>query len=154
MANEIGYINIIDADIYFSTRLSADAWTSIVKTSGDPIKTAALQTAYDRLFYSGLFGLPPLALATAAQLVILQKFQCEMALYMLIHLAGEDRRKGLQAQGVIQAGVVKETYSDADLNKLPIPAFVSAGLAAFSMAPAPFYVSKVDRDEEDEDMIL
>jgi hypothetical protein len=150
MGGEIGYINITDADLYFSTRLSSDAWTDIALTSGDPIKTAALTTAYNRLFYSGLFALPTLAAATAAQLVVLKKFQCEMALYMLIHLADEDRRLGLQAQGVTVAGIVKEQYKESDLNKLPIPAFITAGLEAmgFSAAPVPFYVVDIDRDED------
>ncbi|MCK4825203.1 hypothetical protein KA005_56160, partial [bacterium] len=43
------------------------------------------------------------------------------------HLVGqaEDRRMGLRAQGVIEAGVVKEKYKD-DLMKLPVPPFVEA----------------------------
>lgn len=152
MSGEIGYITITQADTYFSTRLFSDAWTDSV--SGNPTKTAALQTAYDRLFYSNLFDLPDFATATAAELVILQKAQCEMALYMLIHLADEDRRKGLQAQGVIQAGIVKETYSEKDLMKLPIPPMVVAILEDFSTAGDEMYISAVDRDEDEEDMEL
>jgi len=154
MAGEIGYINLTDADTYFDTRLAADAWNDIVDDSTHSTKTAALTTAYDRLFYSNLFTLPTLALATAAQLVILTKAQCEMALYMLIHLEDEDRRKGLQAQGVTQAGIVKESYKDADLMKLPIPQFVAAILEDFSTAGHEIYVSAVDRDEDEEDMEL
>jgi len=148
MPGEIGYLTLTQADAYFSTRLSSDAWTTIPLTSGRAKETAALTTAYDRLFYSGLFDLPIFVSATAAELLILQKAQCEMALYMLIHLADEDRRKGLQAQGVTAAGIVKETYSDKDLVTLPIPPFVAHILEDFSTAPAPFYVSDIDRDEE------
>jgi len=148
MSGEIGYISVGDADLYFSMRLSADAWTSILPTSGDPKKAAALQTAYDRLYFSGLFDLPLFLNATADQLVVLKKAQCELSLYMLLHLADEDRRKGLQAQGVTAAGIVKETYSDKDLVTLPIPPFVAHILEDFSTAPAPFYVSDIDRDEE------
>jgi hypothetical protein len=150
MAGEIGYLNIAAADGYFSTRLFSAAWTSIVDDSGQTTKTAALTTAFDRLYYSGLFTLPTLATATVAQLVVLKKFQCEMALYLLAHLADEDRRLGLQAQNVTVAGIVKEQYKESDLNKLPIPAFITAGLeaAGFSAAAAPFYVSDIDRDED------
>ena len=148
MSGENGYISVGDADLYFSTRLSAGAWIDIVSASGDPIKTAALTTAFDRLYYSGLFSLPTLAEASAAQLVVLKKAQAELSLYLLIHLADEDRRKGLQAQGVTAAGIVKETYSDKDLVTLPIPPFVAHILEDFSTAPAPFYVSDIDRDEE------
>lgn len=77
-----------------------------------------------------------------------------MALYMLQHLADEDRRKGLQAQGVAQAGIVKETYKDTDLNYLPIPPFVIGLLAEFAVEDSPFYISSIDRDEDDEDMKL
>ncbi len=152
MSGEIGYLTLVQADTYFSTRLSADAWTDSV--SGSPTKTAALTTAYNRLYFSGLFDLPLFLNATADQLVVLQKAQCEMALYMLIHLADEDRRKGLQAQGVIQAGIVKETYNPGDLNYLPIPPFVAGLLAEFSTAASEMYISAVDRDEDEEDMKL
>ncbi len=152
MSDEIGWQTIVEADSYFLTRLSSDAWTDEI--SGTPTKTAALQTAYDRLYYSGLFDLPDFASATAAELIILRKAQCEMALYMLIHLADEDRRKGLQAQGVVQAGIVKETYSEKDLMKLPIPPLVAAILGDFSTAASEMYISSVDRDEDEEDMEL
>lgn len=148
MSGEVGYINLSDADLYFATRLSSDVWTSIPADSTFAKKTAALTTAYDRLFYSGLFALPTLAAATADQLVVLKKAQCEMALYMLIHLADEDRRKGLQAQGVTVAGIVKEQYMEEDLAKLPIPPFVTHILEDFSAAPAPFYITDIARDED------
>ena len=156
MAGEIGYISVGDADLYFTTRLSADAWISILPTSGDPKKTAALQTAYDRLYFSGLFDLPLFLNATADQLVVLRKAQCELALYMLIHLADEDKRKGIQAQGVTVAGIVKEQYAETDLNYLPIPPFVAGLLEEFSTADeiSPFYISGIDRDEDEDAMKL
>lgn len=156
MAGEIGFISIAQADAYFSTRLSATAWTGIVDDSGHATKMAALTTAYNRLFFSGLFSLPVLSVATAAQLEILEKAQCETALYLLTHIADEDRRKGLQAQGVIEAGIVQEVYAEGDLMKLPIPSIVQTMLekAGFSTAADPFYVAKVERDEDDEDMSI
>jgi hypothetical protein len=153
MSGEIGYLNLTEADEYFSTRLSATAWTDLV--SGSPTKTAALTTAYDRLYFSGLFDLPLFLNATADQLVVLKKAQCEMAYYMLQHLADEDRRKGLQAQGVTVAGIVKETYKDTDLNYLPIPPFVAGLLEEFSTAAKnEMYVLSIDRDEDEDSMKL
>lgn len=152
MAGEIGYLNLAEAETYFSTRLFSTAWTGLAAESGDSTKTAALTTAYDRLFYCGLFSLPTLAAATADQLVILKKFQCEMALYLLAHLKDEDLRLGLQAQNVTVAGIVKEQYKETDLNKLPIPAFIEAGLtsAGFSApAPSPFHAVDIDRREDE-----
>ncbi len=149
MAGEIGWATLAEANLYFTTRLSSNAWAG-----ADSIKTAALTTAYDRLYYSGLFNLPTFAEATADQLIILKKAQFELSLYLLIHLADEDRRKGLQAQGVTQAGIVKETYAEADLMKLPIPPFVAAILEEYSAAASDFYVSAIDRDEDEEDMKL
>lgn len=149
MPSEIGFITLAAAETYFTTRLSSTLWAGT-----DAVKTAALTTAYDRLFYSGLFNLPAFADATAAQLVVLKKAQAEMAYYMLGHLADEDRRKGIQAQGVTIAGIVKETYSPDDLMTLPVPPFVAALLEEFSTAASPMYISGVDRDEDEEDMKL
>jgi hypothetical protein len=151
MSGAIGYLTTTEADAYFSTRLASDAWTTIPADSNFVKKIAALTTAYDRLFYCGLFDLPTFADATAAQLVFLKKAQAEMAHYLLLHLADEDRRLGLQAQNVTVAGIVKEQYRESDLNTLPIPAFITAGLeaAGFSTAPAPFYAVDIDRDENE-----
>jgi hypothetical protein len=154
MSGEIGYLSLADADLYFSTRLAAEPWTSIPADSNHIKKIAALTTAYDRLYFSGLFDLPLLLIATADQLVVLKKAQCELALYMLLHLADEDRRKGLQAQGVTVAGIVKETYKDTDMNYLPIPPFVIGLLAEFAIEDSPFYVSSIDRDEDNDSMKL
>jgi hypothetical protein len=144
----IGYLSVYDADAYFATRLSSAAWTGT-----NAVKTAALTTAYDRLFYSGLYALPALAAAPAAALVVLKKAQCEMALYLLIHLADEDRRKGLQAQGVTQAGIVKETYGDGAgktvaLDALPIPPIVLTMLEDYEVLENNFFAVDIDRRED------
>lgn len=156
MAGEIGYLTLAAAESYFSTRLFSTAWTGLAAESGDPTKTAALTTAYDRLYYCGLFSLPTLAAATADQLVVLKKAQCEMALYLLIHLADEDRRKGLHAQGVVGSSIVGETYvrlaSDSiQMGDVPIPPTVKHMLdaAGFSTAPAPFHAVDIDRREDE-----
>lgn len=151
------YANLAGAESYFSTeRLETSAWDTLAVTSSKDEKTVVLNMAYNRLYYCGLFELPTYAEASAAELVILQKAQAEMAYYMALHLADEDRRTGLQAQGVIQAGIVKEGYQDSGFAQLPIPPIVYGLLAAFVIdADAkPLYVSGVDRDEDDEDMEL
>jgi len=149
MAGEIGYLTIAEADAYFVKRLSAAAWTSIVIDSGNSTKTAALTTAFDRLFYFKPGTLPVLEAASAEQLVRLKKAQCEMALYLLVHLAGEDRRKGLQVQGVKAAGVVQETYAETELASLPVPAIVANLLEDFWREDGPFYARDIDRDENE-----
>lgn len=125
-----------DADNYFLLeRIETEAWDDL-----DPLASAglykikALMHAYNRLFYSPAFSLPTYAAATAAQLVILQKAQAEMAYYMAVHIwqGDEDRRKGIQAQGVIRAGIVQEDYLEAMMLQVPIPAPVWDLLAPWS----------------------
>ena len=142
--------NVAEADTYFTTRLESAPWTAL--TTSD--KTAALTTAYDRLRYCDEFSIP--TSPTAAQLAQLKDAQCEVAIYMAIHLGDEDRRKGLQAQGVVGAGVVKETYDKDWLNNLPIPQIVYHILDEFRKYKSPLYMVGVDRDEDksvDEDVV-
>ena len=149
------FVNLSGANTYFSTeRLETSAWDALVEASTNLQRTKVLTQAYNRLYYCGLFELPTYAEASAAELIVLQKAQAEMAYYLALHIADEDRRTGLQAQGVETAGIVKETYQDSGFAQLPIPPIVYGLLAAFVIdADAkPFYVSPVDRDEDDEDM--
>jgi hypothetical protein len=138
-----GYLSISEANAYFLTRLYSTAWTGT-----DAVKTAALTTAFDRLYYSDLFDLPLPAAATVDQLVVLKKAQCEMALYMLLHLADEDRRKGLQAQGVNQAGIVKETYEASYLSKVALPPIVYDLLEDMLDVETPFFITDLRRNED------
>jgi hypothetical protein len=149
----IGWFDALaTAESYFtSERLETTAWDGLAT---DAKKTKALTQAYNRIFYSGLFDVPEYADATAAELIVLRKAQAEMAYYLAQHLASEDRRKGLQAQGVTQAGIVKETYSESALSDIPIPPIVAGILEDYSTAGEAFYVAKVERDEDEEDMEL
>lgn len=113
----------------------------------DAIKTRMITYSYNRLYFSPQWTLPTYAGATPAQLEILQLALMEMAIYVATHLAGEDRRKGLQAQGVVQAGIVKEAYDKDFLDKLPIPATVIDLLTPFSNVQE-FYAMNIDRNEE------
>lgn len=142
--------DLINAKAYFTNeRLVTTAW-DVVVALGDATATKAVINAYNRIFYDPRYDVPTYALATAAQLVILKKVNGEMAYYLAQHLEDEDRRKGLQAQAVIKAGIVKEDYSEDDLMGLPVPPFVEALLDAegFTTGKA-FGMVDVDRDEDE-----
>jgi hypothetical protein len=148
------FATIAEADAYFTDeRLITTAWDAL-DGSGDTLKSKVLTQAYNRLYYSGLYELPTEAEATATQLVTLKKAQAEMAYYLAQHASDEDRRKGIQAQGVTVAGIVKETYGDGKISDIPIPPIVASFLEAYSTAGEEFYIAPVDRDEDEEDMNL
>jgi hypothetical protein len=137
--------NLTDGNNYFiNERLETSAWDELE----DIYRTKALNTAYNRLYYCKDYSLPTYAQASAVQRIILKKAQAEMAYYLAQHLADEDRRKGLQAQGVTDAGIVKESYDLNYLDKLPIPPFVDELLADFKTAKS-FALIDIDRDEDE-----
>lgn len=95
----IGWVELADADTYMSTRLnSGPYWYSGVD------KTAALQTAYYDLIDAGIFSFPETATEQ------MKRAQYEQALFRLRGETGLDERTDLQAQGVVSAGIMKETY--------------------------------------------
>ena len=100
-------------------------------------------------YISVYFDVPAKADATAAQLVILIKAQSEMTYYILMHLEDEDRRKGIQAQGVVSAGIVKEAYDKDKSSEVPIPPIVKTMLVDYYKFTAPFYSVDIDRDENE-----
>jgi len=146
---DIGWLTVVEATTYFSTRLNSDLWTAA--TAGE--KTAALTTSYNRIRYLKDYSIP--SSPTVAQEAVLADAECELAYYMLIHLEDEDRRKGLQAQGVAGAGVVKEVYSrfgsDAVApTDIPLPPIVLQMLDSFAAYKnTPFYSVDIDRDEDE-----
>ena len=139
----IGWMDTLDeADTFFKTRLNSSAFTDL----GGDEREAALTTAYNRIRYCDNYSIP--ASPTVAQKAELKIAQCEMAIYMAIHLSDEDRRKGLQIQGVTQAGIVEENYDKDWLDKLPIPPIVDSILKDFKTAVSLGMVD-IDRDEEE-----
>ena len=111
----IGWVtDVAQADAFFEKRLSSNAWLSAIKSD----QTASLWSAYYRLIDCKDYTLSP-ATPTSEEL---RRAQYEMAYYMLKHLSAEDHRLGLQAQGVIEAGVIKEVYKK-DM-EVAIPAIV------------------------------
>ena len=145
----IGWFDdLANAELYFTTdRLVTTSWDALAT---DALKTKAVINAYNRIFYDPRYAVPTYALATAAQLVILKIVNGEMAYYLAQHLEDEDRRKGLQAQAVIEAGIVKEVYNKDDLMALPVPPMVDAMLEAegFTTEKA-FGLVDIDRDEDE-----
>lgn len=129
-----GWVTLAEANTFFSTRFGADDyWISGADKDG------ALTTAYNWLVGCGKFGFP----TTATQ--AMKDAQCEMALFLIQHQPDIDLRMGLQAQGVIQAGIVKETYSGKA--KMPIPPLVCDLLTNYSDS-GPIHYADIERDEE------
>jgi hypothetical protein len=122
-------------------------WTDLPTNA---VRTACLYQAYNRLYYSKEFILPTYADADAADLVVLTRAQAEMAVYLALHINDENRRKGLQAQATVEAGVVKEKYDKDLLLSTPLPPFVRDLLCAY-LAGEDTQFGAVDlcRDEEE-----
>lgn len=142
------FSNIADAEAYFTDeRLITTSWDDL---ADNDTKTKAVKNAYNRIYYDPRYAVPTYAAATAAQLVILKKVNGEMAYYLAQHLEDEDRRKGLQAQAVIKAGIVKEDYNKDDLMALPVPPFVDALLEAEGFTTGKvFGMVDIARDEDE-----
>ena len=137
-------IDVPEAIAYFyGERLATDLFDD----ADDLLRIKALMTAYNRIIYDPGYSIPPAS--TPAELVILKKAQCEMSYYILEHQGDEDRRKGIQAQGVIEAGIVKEKYYADMLTTLPIPPFVAALLNPFAIPDKHFGAIDLARDEEE-----
>lgn len=152
----IGWLaDLAEANTYFSTeRLETAFWDALTTISGGKDeKTAVLKMAYNRLRHCRDFTIP--ATPTAAQLEKLKAAQLETAYYLAQHSKSEDARKGLEAQGTLQAGVVKEVYAESMLKTLALPAIVYELMDEFAAYSTPFYAVDIDRDEDypvDEDV--
>lgn len=138
-----------DAKLYFDEeRFDSQFWDAL---GDDDSKTDIIVQSYNRLYYGDDFELPLYADATADQLVILRKANCEMAYYLALHLGDEDRRKGLHAQGVVEAGIVKEKYDKDMLMTTPVPPFVYDMLVAAGFKKVKlFKIAEIERDENKE----
>ncbi len=145
----IGWFDDLDdaKDYFTDERLITTSWDDL---SSDALKTKAVINGYNRVFYDPRYAVPTYADASAAQLVILKKVNGEISYYLAQHLDDEDRRKGIQAQATIKAGIVKEDYNPGDLMSLPVPPFVDALLddAGF-LSEVSFGAVDIDRDEDE-----
>ena len=140
--------DLTDANAYFTNeRLETEVWDDLAPAA--TLKPKVIINAYNRLYYDTRWTLPTYVEATADELVILKKVNGEMAYYVALHLADEDRRKGLQAQATIEAGVVKEKYDKDRLDEAPVPAVVIAMLAPWLTPLTQFGAIDLARDEEE-----
>ena len=138
--------DLTNAKAYFTNeRLITTAWDNL---STDAQMTKAVKNAYNRIYHDPRYAVPTYAAATATQLIVLKIVNGEMAYYLAQHMDDEDRRQGLRAQGVIEAGIVKEKYTD--LLELPVPPFIEALLDAEGFgAEKAFGMVDIDRDEDE-----
>jgi hypothetical protein len=131
------WATLAEAELYFKGRIGASTFWSTA------FKPAALISAFNYLYYSGYYDFP----TTPTQAMKIA--QCEMALFLLQHQADMDARMGLQAQGVIQSGIVQETYSKDAVGQIPIPALVSNLLEEHETG-SPLLAADVTRDDEED----
>jgi hypothetical protein len=144
------FVDLSDAEDYFDNeRLETECWDDLLESGTFHQETKAILTAYNRIYYDPRWALPTYAEATAAELVILRIANAEEAYYLACHLSDEDRRKGIQAQGVIEAGIVKEKYSEGMLMALPVPAEVIALLTPWLVEGPYIGVANLAREEEE-----
>jgi hypothetical protein len=139
------FADLADANTYFTDeRLVTESWDNLTNAQ----KQKVLVQAYNRIYYSREFIVPTYLEATAADLVVLRKANGEFAYYLALHLDDEDRRKGLQAQATVEAGVVKEKYKDTALYDTPIPQFVRDLLCGYlAGVDTNFGAVDLERDE-------
>jgi hypothetical protein len=138
---DIGWVSKTDADAFFVTRYGCSAWATLIAADS----TALLTTAWNRILHDPRWTIP--AVPDAASKLKLAYAQELTAWYMYVHLQDEDRRKGLQAQAVTQAGLVQETYDKDRLDAIPLPAEAIGVLAELFDTHKPFFALDIDRRE-------
>jgi len=144
------FLDMTEANDYFADeRLETNCWDDLGSGSGVPYKDKVLIQAYNRLYNDPRWELPTYVEAAATDLPKLRMAQAEEAYYLACHLEDEDRRKGIQAQGVVEAGIIKEKYDAKRLEDLPVPAVVQAILYPWLVDYDEFGAVDLARDEEE-----
>ncbi len=126
-----------EADEYFEARVTADDYWTVDAADNIP----ALITAYKWL-NAGKWDFPTTPLQP------MKDAQCEMALFLIQHQPDLDLRMGLQVQGVIAAGVVKERYKNDNSVELPFPPIVEQLLEGYD-SERPAYLVNIERNENE-----
>jgi hypothetical protein len=147
---DIGWVDPTAAATFFAS-IGCTDWAALV-TAGDSDKL--LTRAWYRILYDPRWTIP--AAPAAADKAKLAYAQEMTAWYMHIHVDDEDRRKGLQAQAVTQAGIVQETYDKDRAAEIPLPPEAIGILDSMFTTKKPFYVMDIDRREPvgaDQDVI-
>lgn len=134
------YCTETEMDAYFLTRFGAsDIWDDLTNLQ----KRSAMITAYKRIV-SHFENLP--ATATAG----MKDAQCEMALFIAIEGLDTMRRQGLQAQGVVQAGIAKEGYDPAARGAIAFPPEVLTLLKDYTARDDGAFAGEVSRDDTED----
>lgn len=129
------WVTVAEADTYFEARLNAAAWSSATATQ----KIQALIMAYRQL-NAASYSFPSTAVDA------MKYAQFEQALFLLSYSSDIDARTALQAQGVTEAGIVKEKYSGSA--SLPICATAKAFVEGYEDTKDNIFCGDVRRDEE------
>src|SRR6185503_7566388 len=133
------WVTVAEADAYMSLRVGAKAhWTDEVN------KAACLVTGYKQIKRNPRFSLPDPADDNV------KDAQMEQALFLAVHAADIISRKGLQAQGVNAAGIVKATYDMAFAKEMPFAPEVLTLLEDYARAGDGIYIASLERDEEED----
>ena len=137
------WVTIEEANDYFESRFGAqESWMDL----NDLQKTAALITAYKQIAQSGLFSVEASVSATDNE----KDAQCEQAIFIVQHQEDADARLGLQAQGVTEAGIVKEKYDTSKTNGIVISPIVETILDDLKTKNSNLYVGALEVDETED----
>jgi len=132
------WVTEAEANTYFDDRVGiTEYWVDDADEN-----PRALVTAYKELVNSGRFSFP----TTTTQ--VMKDAQCEYALYLLIHEPDRTVREGLQAQMVVEAGIVKEKYERKGKG-MRFPPLIESLLSAYE-TEKPVHIFDIERDEEQE----
>ena len=134
------WVTVAEADTYMETRFGSwEFWLD------DTNKEAALITAYNRIVNSGYFSNLPDTANTN-----MKAAQCEMALFLCMEGGDINRRAGLQAQGVVQTGIAKETYDPEVRGRISFPPEVMAMLKDYSIEDNGAFGDDLARDDTED----
>ena len=124
----IQWVTVTEANTYFATyRMGASTYWDVSGVD----KAAALFTAQRMLDTCGEFDFPIVSVAVPATLEM-KIAVCEQALFIVRNTDWEDRL-ALQAQGVVAAGIVKETWAGGGA-EIPIAPLARQALATMGYA--------------------
>jgi len=132
-------VDIAEANTFYEKRAGVvSLWSGLDE---DTEKVPALTTAYNHILRSSEVSIPDSP--TVAELVILKYAQLEYALDFVISEDGQVRRRAVIAQGVTDAGLIKEKYK---VGRIGLPDYVLDILMDFKTEKAG-YVTEIYRDE-------
>ena len=136
------WITLAAAELYFEGRLNSAAWDA----ASDAVKNKALVSAYRQIANNSTYSFPTVIASITERMT---NGQCEQALFMLLHIDSFDRRIGIQAQGVKEAGVVKEKYDEELMGEYTICPQANNFLKYYSKGSV-LFINDLDRDSEED----